>query len=485
MSKKGIVIIFAVTSIFLFINGVANFGYEDRSKFVQIGILLLCFLLISMGAWKLIHYLAEEKVFVVLYCIKEKMRIAETVSVIVMVLAALVTRILAAVFVKAPVQESEFLHEDVLFPAQKLFQDILAPFQGISIGAVEGYEVFNILMSILSSLLIYLIVKTMYGRSGALTALLICALWPAHILGVAYESEKYFCTMLFLATLYFFFMFRKTRLWPVFAVLSGITLGVLAYMQTSMYILFVLFIASAFVKGEEGRKRTFGENFVKRVPAVAISVITAFLVIAGVNGSMASKLQVPAAKLTGVNGYGMLTGMNAESIGNENKDDYEFLMENYAEGNNPKDAQNVCGWAAVQRFSENKADSLNLMLKKAQYIFGCGANQEMRKEMSQNNVTYLEDAYYLLILLATGIFAIELLMRTQRGNINFIMVTGILITISGAVFMFEETIQMQFGVLLAICGSAMVSTVYRRGLGYEITNDNSNSEFSVEESTVS
>lgn len=480
MSKKGIVIIFAVTSIFLFVNGVANFGYENRSKFLQIGILLLCFLLICMGAYKLINYLAEEKVFVVLYCIKSKMRIAETVSVAILLLAAVVTRILAAIFVKAPTQEKQFLYEDVLFPAQKVMKDILEPFQGISVGAVEGYEVFNILISIISTVLVYLIVKNMYGRSGALTGLLICALWPSHIFGITYDSEKYFCTMLFLATIYFFLMFRRANCWPIFSGLAGVTLGVLAYMQTSMYVLFVLFIASAFVKGEEGRGRTFGENFVKRIPAVAVSVVVAIFVINGVNGSVASKLQISNTKLTGTNGYGLLTGMNAESIGNENEQDYEFLMENYEEGNNPKDAQNVCGMAAWQRFSENKAESFNLMLKKAQYIFGCGANLEMRKDMSKSGFIYLEDAYYLLILLAAGIFSIELLMRAQKGNINFIVVTSILITISGAIYMFEETIQMQFGVLLAICGSAIVSIIYRRGLQFEITNNELGEEFQEE-----
>ena len=54
MSKKGIVIIFALVSSFLFVNGVANFGYVSGSKFVQMGFLLLCLLLIALGAKKII-----------------------------------------------------------------------------------------------------------------------------------------------------------------------------------------------------------------------------------------------------------------------------------------------------------------------------------------------------------------------------------------------------------------------------------------------
>ncbi len=464
MSKKGIGIIFALVSIFLFVNGVANFGYISGSKFVQMVILLLCLLLIALGVKRVLNYLAEEKVFVVLYCVEKKMKTTEIVTVTVFLLITLITRVLAAVKLEASVKEVEFEHIDVLFPAQKIYQDITGVFQGIAGTVLTGYEITNIIMSLLSVILIYLIVRTMYGRSGGFAALFISALWPSHILGVIYNNDKYFCTALFLAVIYFFLMLRRTKLWPVFSVLSGIALGMLAYMQTSMYILFVVFIASVFVRGEEGRKKTFGQNVIHRIPAIVISLVIACLVITIVNGKVAGDLDVEKKKVTGVSGYELLTGLNAENIGSENKDDYNFLMENYGESGNAKDAQYVCIGEAGKRFGEKKGESLNLILKKAQYIFGCGYNLEMRKDMSQSNIIYLEDAYYLLILLATGIFAIELLQRTHHGNVNFIIVIGILTVLSGAVFMFEETVQMQFGYIMAICSSAIISIVYRRRL---------------------
>lgn len=470
MSKKGIIIIFAVVSIFLFVNGVSNFGYVSGSEFVHMGILLLCLLLIALAAFKIINYLAEERVFIVLYCVKSKMRAAEIISVSILLLISLTARIVAAFKVKVPEKDTEFLHSDVLFPAKKLYQDILGVFQGFAGSTVTDYEIFNILVSVVSLFLIYLIVKSMYGRSGGLTALLISALWPAHILGVVYNDDRYFCTMLFLAVVYFFLMFRKTKYWPVFSCLAGVALGVLMYMQTTMYVLLVLFLISPFIKGAEGKNRTFGGNFIKRIPAVAVSLAAAFLVIGGINGSIASKLDVSKSEITGINGYAIMTGLNAANIGNENEKDYQFLMNSYEEGHNAKDAQYVCIWAAKNRFDENVTESFNLILKKAQYIFGGDHNLKMNKDMGESYFVYLEEAYYLLILMATGIFAVEFLLRNHRGNINFIIVTGILIVISGALFMVEEAVQMQFGYIMTICSGAVVSIVYRRGLGYDADN---------------
>lgn len=464
MSKKGIGIIFALVSIFLFVNGVANFGYISGSKFIQMGILLLCLLLIALAVKKILNYLAEERVFVVLYCVEKKMITTEIVTVTVFLLITLITRMLAAAKFKISGKESGFEHMDVLFPAQKIYQDITGLFQGIAGTVFTEYEIANIIMSLLSVILIYFIVRSMYGRSGGFAALFISALWPSHILGVVYNNDKYFCTLLFLAVIYFFLMLRRTKLWPVFSVLAGIALGMLAYMQTSMYILFVVFIASVFVRGAEGREKTFAQNLISRVPAIVISLVAACLVITIVNGKVAGDLGIEKKKVTGVSGYELLTGLNVENIGSENKDDYDFLMENYNESGNAKDAHYVCFGEAGKRFSENKGESFNLILKKAQYIFGCGNNLEMRKDMNQNNITYLEDAYYLLILLATGIFAIELLLRTHHGNVNFIIVIGILTVLAGAVFMFEETVQLQFGYIMAICSSAIISIVYRRRL---------------------
>ena len=467
MSKKGIGIIFALVSIFLFVNGMANFGYISGSKFVQMVILLLCLLLIVLGVKKILNYLAEEKVFVVLYCVDKKMKITEIITVTVFLLIALITRVLAAVKLKTPIKEAEFEHMDALFPAQKIYQDITGVFQRFAGSVLTGYEITNIIMSLLCVVLIYLIVRTMYGRSGGFAALFISALWPSHIMGVIYNNDKYVCTLLFLAVIYFFLMLRRVKLWPLFSVLAGIALGLLAYMQTSMYILFVVFIASVFIRGEEGREKTFGQNLIHRMPAIVISVVAACLVPTIVNGKVAGDLNLEKKKVTGVSGYELLTGLNIENTGNENKKDYDFLMENYDESGNAKDAQYVCMGEAGKRFSEKKGESFNLILKKAQYIFGCGYNLEMRKDMSQSNIIYIEDAYYLLMLLATGIFAVELLQRTHDGNVNFIIVIGVLTVLSGAVFMFEETVQMQFGYIMTVCSSAIISIVYRRRLNLE------------------
>lgn len=467
MSKKGIVIIFALLSVFLLINGVANFGTVSESEFVYMGVLLLCLLLIAMLASKLITYLAEEKVFVVLYCIKKKMMIAELTGCGVLFLAGLIARIVAAVKMEADITESGYEHLAVLFPAEKLYENLVGFFQNFGGGSISGCEILNILASMLSILLIYGIVRTMYGRSGGLVAMAISAFWPSHIYGVIYHSNRYVCTLLFLAVIYFFILFRRTKYWWAFSILCGLCIGILSYLQTSMYILFVVFVASLFIKGEEGRESSLGENFMKRLPAVAISLVAAFISTAAVNGIMASSLGIEAGKITGVDGYAVLSGFNVESGGNENDEDYEYLMSNYEESKNPKDAQRMAMNAGIQRFMENKTESLNLMLKKAQFIFGGGFDLSSQEYSGKGKFVLFEGVYYLLILLGTGIFAMELLQRNHKGYINFIILTGILIAISGAMFMVEGTIQMQFAYIMAICSSALVSVLYRRQLGDE------------------
>lgn len=465
MSRKGIVIIFALLSIFLFANGVANFGHVGGSKFVEMGIMLLCLLLITLGVKKVIDYVAEEKVFVVLYCVEKKMKITEIVMVTALSVITLVTRIVAAGKLETVVEKSRFKYEEILFPAQKLYHDITGLFQGIAGGAFTEYEIANIIMSVLSVILLYLCVKSMYGRSGGFFAMCVGGLWPSHVLGVVDDDVKYLCTLLFIATLYFFLMLRKGKVWPVFALLVGACLGILVYMQTSMYILFVVLLASAIIRGEEGREQTFGKNLIRRLPAVALSLMSACLVISVINGKVAGDFEVEKRTMTGLNGYGLLTGLNIQNNGKENKEDYKFFMDNYGKYHNVKDAHYMCISEAGRRFGENKGESLNLILKKTQYMFGCDYKIEMRKDMERSNMVYFVDAYYLLILLVTGIFAVEFMLRTHHGNINFVMAIGILTVISGALFMLGETVQMEFGYIMAICSGAVVSIVYRRKMG--------------------
>lgn len=465
MSKKGIVIIFALISVFLLVNGVANFGTVSESEFVYMGVLLLSFLLIAMLAAKLIAYVAEEKVFVLLYCIKKKMMIAELIGCGVLFLAGLIIRIVVACKLDYRKPATGYEHLDVLFPAEKLYHSLVGFFDNFAVGGISGCEMLNIVASMLSILLVYFIVRSMYGRSGGLVVMAISAFWPSHINGIAYDSAQYVCALLFLAVIYLFIYFRKSKYWWAFSLACGVCLGVLIYLETSMYILLAVLVASVFIKGEEGREQSFSENFMKRLPAAAISIVVTFVTIAGVNMAMASSMGVEAGKITGVNGYAVLSGFNVESNGNENKEDYEYLMSNYEETGNAKDAQRVAMDKGVQRFMANKSEGFNLMLKKAQYIFGCGYELASRVELSGSRFIYLEDAYYLLILLGTGMFAVELLQRNHRGYINFIIVIGILTVVSGAMFMTEGTVQMQFAYIMAICSSAMVSIYYRRKLG--------------------
>lgn len=467
MGKKSIVVIFALISIFLFVNGVVNFGQINDSGFVYMGALLLGFLLIALITWKVIQYLAEEKVFVVLYCIKKKMVIAEVVTGSILLLAGIIARVLVAVQVNDQVKNDKFEHLSLLFPAEKLYENIVAVFENMATANITGYELLNIITACLSMVLVYFVVRAIHGRSGALVAVLITAFWPSQIYGVVYNSKKCFCTMLFLAVIYFLIMMRKEKKSIIFSVLAGISLGILAYMQTSMYILLLMFIVSPVIKGEEGKERTIVENILKHIPAAVISIVVTFVVIAGINSGMANSLGIPASKITGVDGYALMTGVNQEFTGVENEADYQFLMENYEEGKNPKDAQRVCFGEGLSRFDENKVDAINLLLEKAQYVFGCGYDFAVRVDLSESSFAYIEDAYYLLLLFGTGIFAVELLQRSHRGYINFVLVMGILTVLSGALFMIEGTVQMQFGYIMVICSSAIVSILYRRSLGDE------------------
>ena len=467
MGKKSVVIIFALISIFLFVNGVVNFGQISDSGFVYMGALLLGFLLVALISWKVIKYLGEEKVFVVLYCVKKKMMIAEIMAGGLLLLAGIVGRVLVAMQVNNISVDEKFEHLSVLFPAEKLYDNVVMLLKPMATSSITEYELLNIITASLSMVLIYFIGREMYGISGAVVAILLTAFWPSQIYGVVYNSKKCLCTMLFLAVIYFFIMMRKSKKSIVFSIFAGVFLGILAYLQTSMYILLAIFIVSPVVRGDEGRERTIIENLIKRIPAAVLSIGITFLVINGLNSVMAKDLGMPVAKVTGLDGYAMMSGFNQEYDGTENGADYEFLIKNYEETKNPKDAQHVCLGNGLARFDENVVEAINLLLKKAQYIFGCGYDFAVRVDLEESSFAYIEDAYYLLILFGTGIFAVELLQRNHRGYINFVLVMGILTVLSGAMFMVEGTVQMQFGCIMVICSSALVSVLYRRCLGDE------------------
>lgn len=465
VGKKIVVAIFAFISMFLLVNGVNSYGDMSGSEFLYMGILLLVFLVIALVINKIITYLAEEKVFVLLYCVKKKMMMAEIASVCVCALITLISRFVIAARVQISDLGEEYEKLPELFPARKVYEAFVSVFNGMAGENITGYELCNIFCNIVAMVLIYLIVRSMHGRSGSILALFITACWPTHMYGVVYHNPQYFCGMLFLAVLYFIMLSRKGKLWYVFAALTGLFLGLLIYMQTGMILFVVVLLASVFVRGDEGRERTLGENIVKRIPAVAVTLGVTFVVTLGVNSMVASSLGIPSSKVTGINGYAMLTGFNEESKGKENEEDYEFLMSNYREGNNPKDAQMLCLGKVYDRISDDFGGTINMILQKAQSVFGCGYDLAIRVDMSASKMIFVQDAYYLLILLGTGMLALELLQRQHHGYINFILVVGSLMVFSGALFESGTGVQMEFGFILAICASAVVSILYRRALG--------------------
>jgi len=465
VGKKFVVAVFALISMFLLVNGVTNYGDVSGREFLYMGILLLVFLMVALIINKIITYLAEEKVFVLLYCMKRKMMIAEIVSISVCAVITLVSRFVIAARVQISTIGEEYEKLPQLFPARKVYEAFVGIFEGMAGGSISGYELCNIFCNIVAMVFIYLIVRSMYGRSGGILALFIAACWPSHMYGVVYYNPQYFCGMLFLAVIYFIMLSRKGALWYVFAALTGVALGLLIYMQTGMILFVVVLLASLFVRGDEGKERTLGENFMKRIPAVAVSLGVALIVNIGVNGMVATSLDLPSSKVTGMNGYAMLTGFNEESKGKENKEDYDYLMNNYKEGNNPKDAQMLCLGKVYDRVSENFGGTVNMILQKAQYVFGCGYDLAIRVDMSASKMIFVQDAYYLLILLGTGILAIELLQRQHHGYINFVLGVGSLLVFAGALFETGTGVQLEFGFILAICSSAIVSILYRRALG--------------------
>ena len=467
MGKKSIVVIFALISIFLFVNGVVNFGELGDSGFVYMGALLLGFLLIAMIIWKVVKYLGEEKVFVVFYCVKKKMMIAEIATAAGLILAGIVGRVLVAMQVNQPAPVEKFEHLSAIFPAEKLYENIVSMFKPMATATITEYEMLNVISASLSLVLMYFIVRTMYGMSGAVVAVLITALWPSQIYGVVYDSKKCICTMLFLAVMYFFVMMRKGKKGIVFSIFAGACLGLLAYMQTSMYILLVIFIVSPAIRGDEGKDRTIVENIIKRLPTAIISVGITFLIITVIDTSIAKDLGLPASKITSIDGYAMMSGLNRQYDGCENEVDYQFLMRSYDETKHPKDAQMVCLGNGFLRFEENLVQSINLVLEKAQYVFGGGYDFSVRVDLDESSFAYIEDAYYLMLLLGTGFFAVEVLKRNHRGYTNFVLFLGILTVLAGSVYMIEGTVQMQFGCIMVICSSAMVSLLYRRSLGDE------------------
>ncbi len=465
VGKKIVVAVFALISMFLLVNGVTNYGDMSGQEFLYMGILLLVLLMVALVIKKGITYLAEEKVFVLLYCMKRKMMIAEIASVSVCALITLISRFVIAAKVQISTLGNEYEKLPELFPARKVYGALTGIFETVAMGNITGYELCNIFCNIVAMVFIYLIVRSMYGRSGGILALFVVACWPTQMYGVVYDNPQYFCAMLFLAVIYFIKMFRKGTLWYLYAPLTGLALGVLIYMQTGMIFFVVVLLASLFVRGEEGKERTVGENFLQRVPAVAVSLVVTFVVLMGVNGIVASSLGYPSSKITGINGYAMLTGFNEKSQGKENQEDYNYLMDSYKEGNNPKDAQMVCLGKVYDRISENFGSTVNMILQKAQYMFGCGYDLAIRVDMSASKIIFVQDAYYLLILLGTGVLAIELLQRQHHGYINFILVVGSLLVFAGALFETGTGVQLEFGFILAICSSAVVSILYRRALG--------------------
>jgi len=361
------------------------------------------------------------------------------------VLAALVPRLLAiGVLDVSPVSDfrlyhniaSELLNGEVfgkgyisLFPHTFGYPAILSLLYRIFGPYYPVGQVFNAILGIGISVLLFQAGDILFGRRAGLTAALFWALWPSQVLYSLLLCTEVLFTFLMLLCIRVFISITGKEKWNM-AALAG--LGLLCAFANSIrplgIILILSFIIVLFLAGRPGKYGFIRSLAGKMAPCLVLAAsyfIAAYLMGIGLSGIIQKDIaRFPA-------GFNLLTGSNIKYSGTWNGED-SGILESFTGGRefDAQEVQDAVMDIAIRRYIDQGAENLRLFYRKyiimwasddevINYI-SAGLDQEAGESGFFNELgRYLKLAcnlYYLFMMCLCLVFAIHLARRGTHAS---------------------------------------------------------------------
>ena len=308
---------------------------------------------------------------------------------------------------------------------------------------------FNLAVTMLSCVLVWLIARMTAGKPAGILALAIMCFFPSMILYSNFvASEPMFTFFLLLAMLLFTLSmkptpFKKKMPWVITIelVLTGIALAVGSFVRPMALIYLIsvgicLFTTDIEFSDLPQNDIPLGVRAVNRGwKRFLIVFVVYFLLNRLLTFTVSYNTNREIAGGTASFGYNLLVGLNLQSFGGWNEEDAQYLYDALEETGSGAEAQRICRDMALQRLKTDPRALGDLFIHKFEVLWGnddYGASWNILFMDQQGNLTPeresflyrmmdVSDFFYLFVLLASGLAGVIMVRKIPTTSYSFVL----------------------------------------------------------------
>jgi len=403
----------------------------------------------------LAYFIVAAIVILLIYKLNILSKINTTVFLILLIMIALAPRLLWISLVQTQ-PFSDFLHMHnyginasrgdfkgfvdfyAVFPFKMGFGMVLAGLYSLFGTGLMVAKLFNVILSLILVLLVYLGGKMFYGEKAGRIAALLIALWPAQIMYTSVIASEHLFMVLFTATVLLILSFVKQYTYKNYKFFNGnlslIGIGVLtacAQLVRPMAMLLLPVFAVFILIYKRYRANTI-TSVGLGVKSVTLVLICYFAVINLVN--------IPIQNATGIDvtrsdsGFNLMIGTNIEHKGTWNEEDFGLIKKNnYDFDKVHSEAKQI----AIERLKGDPKQIIKLVLAKYNILWGnenygyywstvsAGSSKTEAIIKAHPRLFYgVSEAFYILIILMALCTGICTLREKRYDALIILMIFG-------------------------------------------------------------
>ncbi len=331
------------------------------------------------------------------------------------------------------------------FPHVIGFPFVLSTIFRVTGKSVEVGQFFELFVSCVNILLVYLLARSLRGRLAGLIAATLEAFWPSQIFYANQISSEPVFTLMILVCLLLAAHLLKERSsvkWGqqyVLYVLLGVLLALSSALRPLGIIILVAILICILCSGgyiKSPNLTSANKNILEKGWMRALVVLFAFMLCSSATKScIASTIDRQPASSTSSFGYNLLVGMNIDSIGTWDQSDSTLFSDTFKATGSADSAHQACLSLAIQRMEENPIGILNLMAEKYFYLwrfddYGIQWNLLFMDQQGTltpelknmlNNFLFINDIYYIFVLSIAAIAGFFLWRRRKGSRVQMLM----------------------------------------------------------------
>lgn len=412
--------------------------------------------IIKMPFYSGIAYLLLAAIVIVLiYRLKILSKLNTSIFLIILIIIALAPRLIWIYFVQTQ-PFSDFLHlhnyginasqgnfKDfvdfyAVFPFKMGFGMVLAGMYSLFGTGLMVAKLFNVVLSIILVLLLYLGGKMLYGEKSGRIAALLLAVWPAQIMYTSVIASEHLFMVLFTAAVLMILRFVKQYTFKNYEFTNGnlmlVGIGVLTALaqliRPMSMILIPIFTVFVLIY-----KRYRANNLTSiglAAKSIALVMICYFVIINLVN--------IPIQNATGIDvtrtdsGFNLMIGTNIKSDGMFNNEDFQIIEKNNNDFDKVhKEAKQI----AIERLKSNPKQLIKLAARKFGiqwgnenygYYWSIASAENSKTEniiRSHPRIFYaVSEAFYILIILMAICACFFTLIERRYDALIILMIFG-------------------------------------------------------------